>query len=227
MSRKIRGIDEKQRDTLISNIEYIAKERKFPIKVETILLKETVDHYADINQFLYNIGVKHHKMEFLLPLGHAQWEAIPGKDEIKNAIIKTYREKAADAILELSCCYFSPCYQDFEEIFSIKDDNFIIHKCLDGRKVFYIMANGIFSPCYAFYRDDLPNIKDRSLTDIINGSELVKKIENERNTRCNECKHYRSDKNISCNNGCWALMLSEVGNLNKLCYEYVTEKLKA
>lgn len=222
MSKEIRG-NNKYRDRVIENIEYIAKNHnKVSLNIETLLLKKTIHRISEMHVFLYNIGVRNHKLSFMTPLGHAKEAFIPDLREISDAIMNTYKVKQKGSILSLVCCYLTPCMPESKDIYAINDEEFRILNCAEGRSTLYISSNGNISPCF-IYHGETDNIKSSNVRDVWENGELFNKWRNDVNDECQNCHHWFSEKAVSCNNGCSSLLLAHTGNLKSKCGEYMRD----
>jgi MoaA/NifB/PqqE/SkfB family radical SAM enzyme len=229
MTDIIRGGDLKDREKLMNNIEYITKERKKNLKVETMLLKETIQHLPNIHTFLHNLGVRHHKIEFLIPTGYANWDMMLPFTDLVDAILKTYETKKKGCILELTCCYLTPCNKEASKLYAIDDPEFIFHKCVDGKESAYLLANGDFLPCFIFPNHLIDaNIYQHDLLDIWNNNEVFRIARSNNNEECKSCEFfYKHNAKTNCNNGCWAFLYMEKQSLKDNCSQYIKEKLSS
>lgn len=222
MSLKVRGTKQ-FRDRTIENIKYIAQTYKhISLDIETLLLKRTIHKIPEIHTFLNNLGVIHHKLSFMTPLGHAMHSEIPDLNQIKNAILKTYARKEKGRKLYLVCCYLTPCMPEAKEIYAIDDDEFIVTNCAEGRSTLYISAKGEISPCF-IYHGEMSNISTSNVKEVWESGQPFTKWRNEINEECSSCNYWRSDSPKSCHNGCSSLMLIKTGHLKQKCGIYMRD----
>lgn len=223
ISKKIRAASYSDIARIKSNFSYIANELKLPIRVETLLIKDTINHINGIQNLLYSLGIRHLALEFLNPLGHANWDMMPTIEELVNAVLSAYDNKPNDMLLELTCNYLSPCDKRTEKIYKIKDKMFKVAQCRDGKDVAYLLATGELIPCFMYegkiYDNDLHS---RSAKDIWMNNEIFRMVRNEVPVKCKSCEFYYNDDEIkNCSNGCWAMLLSNEGTMKINCIQYI------
>lgn len=228
MSAMIRGACDGDRNTICENISYITQGLKKPLRIETLLLKETIPYICEIEGFLYDLGLRHHALEFLNPHGYAGWNMMTSIEDLVDVVFEVYKHKKKDLLLELTCNYISPCNVKTEKIYKIKDNNFKIANCFDGKKVAYLLSNGRLIPCFMYSGDmENNNVNNSSPAYIFEHNPIFKKVKNEMPQKCATCSYYYNEDNIrTCNNGCWAMMLMETQNLKEVCCEYVEERIR-
>ena len=222
MSEEVRG-SSRFRERVMSNIQYITK--NYPnvaLHVETLLLKKTIKKIPEIHIMLANLGVRCHKLSFMTPLGHAKNIEVPKFEEIKEAILNTYKVKRKGCLLYLVCCYLTPCMEEAKEIYEINDEEFRVMQCSEGRHTLYIAADGKISPCFIFH-GEIGNVKSDNVREIWENGELFQKWRNEVNEECKQCEHWYAEKAVSCHNGCATLLLMKTGNLKMKCGEYMRD----
>jgi radical SAM protein with 4Fe4S-binding SPASM domain len=210
MSMTIRNASPFQRKAIIASLEHIVK-RNCELKVETIILPQTINKLTEINELLFDLGVKHHKIEFLIPIGNASTDLLVPIPEIEEAIMRLYANKKNDAKIEMTCYYLSPCLNSANRIFSIPSDDksFIYNKCVDGIETCYLLSNGSLVPCFLF-PDNIydTNVIEKNSLDIWNHHELFVDFRKE-NSDCSNCDHFYYNAlkqgNKKCNNGCRVL----------------------
>lgn len=208
MSDHVRSASSLERENLIKNLEFLTLENCY-VKVETILLPYTIKRLKEINSLLYKIGIRHHKIEFLIPLGNADWDMICPYQEIEEAILDLYYNKNNDSIIEMTCFYLTPCSHKVDSLFELSEKNgdFIYNQCIDGYKTCYLLANGQLLPCFLF-PDNIydMNIANHNAFDLWSEHELFKNFRLDNND-CNQCEYYtrKSNNSSKCNNGCVVL----------------------
>lgn len=209
MSHDIRGATAEERNHLSTNLKYLTQ-KKCNVKVETILLPQTIHKLVEINRCLHDLGVKHHKIEFLLPIGAADSDMLCTYGEIEDAILNLYHKKNNDSIIEMTCFYLTPCSQKTNKLFELSEKNkdFIYNECIDGHKTCYLLASGQLLPCFLFPENVYDtNVKSYNSYDIWTNHELFRNFRLD-NDDCMQCEYYmRRDKGKTrkCNNGCTVL----------------------
>lgn len=148
MTYSIRKGSPIERENLISNLRHLC-ERGMTVKVETMLIRDTVEKLYEINEFLYQLGVKYHKLEFLIPLGQAQRSKAIDYYYALDKILDLWKRKKNDSILVPCCCPVTPCMND-HPIFDVQSDDLIFNKCIDGTESCYLLSNGTLLPCFLF-----------------------------------------------------------------------------
>ncbi|WP_053955707.1 radical SAM protein [Inediibacterium massiliense] len=227
MTNRVRGGDLTNREKLMDNIRYITQKRKKKLKVETILLKDTISDLPNIHKLLYDLGVKHHKIEFLIPTGYASWDMMLPYNKLVDTVLKTYKEKQKGCILELTCCYLTPCIEEASKLYEIDDPEFIFHKCIDGKESAYLLANGDFVPCFLLPNHLMnTNVYTNDVLDVWNNNKVFRAVRDEANQECTACDFFhKNNSKTNCNNGCWALMYMETKSFEHNCPKYIKEKL--
>ena len=190
MSRNIRGISDKERDTICDNISYITQSLKVPLRIETLLLKETIPYICEINEFLYKLGLRHHALEFLNPHGYA------GNDKTRK-------------------------------IYEIADRNFKFTNCQDGKRIAYLLSDGRLIPCFMYSGEISDNdVNTTSPAYIFEYNPIFQKVKREVPKKCSKCHYYYNADDVrTCNNGCWAMLLMETGNMTDICCEYIERRM--
>lgn len=220
MTKVVRKGNESSRKNLIKNLKFLSTQN-ISLKVETIIMKDTVSKLKEINDFLFSIGVLHHKLEFLLPIGNATTELMASKYEIISAIKNLYKSKNKNSIIEITCYPYLACDEDSKEIFKIEAEDFIFNKCIDVRSSCYLLANGKLLPCFLFPEED-SNIHVTSNTLMYEFEHnavfnTLRKVDE----KCLKCDKYYNN-NLpgykKCNHGCIVLdyLLSKKYNQNSL-----------
>ena len=227
MSRNIRGISDKERDTICDNISYITQSLKVPLRIETLLLKETIPYICEINEFLYKLGLRHHALEFLNPHGYAGWKMMTGIEELVDVVTDVYKHKKEDMILELTCNYISPCNDKTRKIYEIADRNFKITNCQDGKRITYLLSDGRLIPCFMYSGEISDNdVNTTSPAYIFEYNPIFQKVKREVPKKCSKCHYYYNADDVrTCNNGCWAMLLMETGNMTDICCEYIERRM--
>lgn len=207
MTGNIRKVNLKARARIIENIKYLAS-RGVTLKIETMLISPNTDHLTEINTLLYQLGVKYHKLEYLIPVGHANEALLLPPEVITEKILDFYHRKQNDTVIELTCFCLSPCMGFAEQLFAIDAPDFVFNKCIDGRETCYLLANGTLVPCFLFPENESPiNVKTHDLLDAWENHEIFAGFR-QGNDDCNQCDHYQHNPNSShpvCNNGCATL----------------------
>lgn len=173
MSKSVRKATSINRATLIDNIKYLC-DRDMDLRIETIITEKTVTHLSDINHFLCKLGVKKHKLEFLIPLGQAVDLSTIDYHVAFDAALKVYEGKDKNMKLILCCCPCTPCMLE-HDIFKIKADDFEFNHCIDGTSSCYLLANGRLLPCFIF-PDNLIKKESESYADQWLNGYMVKNL---------------------------------------------------
>lgn len=203
MTEKVRGGTAVQRNRIMDNIQHITS-RNMTLKVETILLPDTIHYLYEINALLYSLGVRHHKLEFLIPVGHADSHLPMSTEVILNNIYDFIIRKQNDSLIEITCLHAAPCFHK-HKIFDLNRDDVIFHKCVDGKETAYLLANGTMLPCFLFPDKECQiNVNTHNLLTEWNSHPIFKGMRSI-NKDCSECEffHHNAHKGKKvCNNGC-------------------------
>jgi MoaA/NifB/PqqE/SkfB family radical SAM enzyme len=203
MSAEIRGVTPRGRRNLMRNLSHIS-ERGKKLKVETMMLPQIINRLKAINDLLVSLGVMHHKLEFLVPVGQADQDLALPVDVILDAIYNFYQTKHNDCLIEMSCFYASPCMTG-HKLFDIDAEDFAFNKCVDGRESCYLLANGTPVPCFLFPDKEIDtNVKTDNLLTVWNTHPVFTGMRKS-NEQCSTCGSYQHNETASrrkCNNGC-------------------------
>lgn len=204
MTYKIRGGTPEDRRKLINNIKHICS-RKMAIKVETMLIPDTIEYLKEINALLFSLGVIEHKLECLICVGQASKDLLIESQTILDKVLELYLNKNNQSVLILTCFPMSPCIMD-HKLFYINKPDFIFNKCIDGIETCYLLANGTLLPCFLFPDKNITSTETSYLDQWENGKDFVGIREN--NKKCTICDFFQNNTDASrkiCNNGCSVL----------------------
>jgi len=207
MTSSIRKVNLKARGKILENIKYLTS-RDVTLKIETMLISPNTEHFSEINGFLHELGVRYHKLEYLIPVGHANERLLLPPEYIAQKILEFYGNKQNDTVIELTCFCLSPCMGFTQELFAIDAQDFVFNKCVDGREACYLLANGTLVPCFLFPEEDsVINVKTHDLLYEWENNPIFQGFR-QTNTDCAQCGHYYHNElteRKSCNNGCATL----------------------
>lgn len=189
MTKEIRKGNNNTRERLIKNLKFLSTQ-DVSLKVETIIMKNTIKKLKEINNFLFSIGVLHHKIEFLLPVGNANSQLMADKEDIVSAIKDLYYSKNKNSIIEITCYPFLACDMNNKDIFEIEAEDFIYNQCIDARSSCYLLANGKLLPCFLFPEEDSNiYVSKNNLMFEFEHNNIFKNLRKE-DSKCLECKEY-------------------------------------
>ena len=203
MSEKVRRVTPRGRRNLMRNLQHIS-ERGKKLKIETMMLPQTIGCLKEINDLLFSLGVRHHKLEFLVPVGQADKELTLPVETILNAIYDFYQAKTNDCLIEISCFYASPC-ETGHQLFDLEAKDFIFNKCVDGRESCYLLANGTLVPCFLFPDKEIrANVNTDNLLTVWNSHPAFTgmRMNNDQCKACGSFQHNEISGTKKCNNGC-------------------------
>lgn len=207
MTETIRAVDAKARDRLMENIRYLVS-REVTLKIETMLIPSVIDHLLEINALLFQLGVRYHKLEYLIPVGHASEDLLLPPDIIIDKVLDFYCNKNNDSVIELTCFCLSPCMDFAKRLFAIEAPDFVFNKCIDGRETCYLLANGTLVPCFLFPEKDSPiNVRTHNLLVEWENHPIFAGFR-KTHTDCRQCAHSHHNELPGpkvCNNGCATL----------------------
>lgn len=201
MSKSVRKATNMNRLALIENIKYLC-DRHMDIRIETIITEKTLAHLCEINKFLFELGVKKHKLEFLIPLGQAVGLQTINYHVALDAAIKVYEAKDKNMKLIICCCPCTPCMIE-HEIFKIKADDLEFNHCIDGTCSCYLLADGRLLPCFIFPDDLIKNKYESYMDQWLYGEEFAGMRKH--NKECVDCDFYYENQNATsklCSSGC-------------------------
>lgn len=203
MTEKVRGGTAVCRNRIIDNIRHIAG-RNMKLKIETMLLPDTIDYLYEINTLLYSLGVRHHRLEFLIPVGHADSRLLMPTEVILDKIYDFMMRKQNDCLIEISCLHAAPCANK-HKIFDLNREDLIYFKCVDGKETAYLLANGTMVPCFLFPDKECHiNVNTHNLLNEWNNNPIFKGMRSA-NKDCSECGYFHHNTHKGkkvCNNGC-------------------------
>lgn len=207
MTSSIRQVNRKAREKILENLRYLTSQN-VTLKIETMLIPPNTEHLSEINVFLHELGVRYHKLEYLIPVGHANEDLLLPPESIAERILEFYRNKQNDTIIELTCFCLSPCMGFTKELFEIDAEDFVFNKCVDGREACYLLSNGTLVPCFLFPEEESGiNVKTHDLKHEWENN-LIFQGFRQINKDCAQCGHYYHNElegRKSCNNGCATL----------------------
>lgn len=204
MTKDIRGVHSNLRARIIENIKYLTS-RNVIVKIETMLIPHNIEHLSEINEFLSDLGVKYHKLEYLIPVGYADDDLLLSPEYITDKVYEFYTNKKNDTIIELTCFCISPCMEFTKKLFDIHQKDLVFNKCIDGRESCYLLSDGTLVPCFLFPEKESDiNVKTNDLLYEWENNRIFKGFR-QGNEECNDCEHYYHndiDALKVCNNGC-------------------------
>ncbi len=153
MSMKIRRNTKQGRENLIRNITHLC-ERQVDMKIETMLITGTIERLKEINSLLFSLGVRKHRLEFLIPVGQTRKEIIIDYEYALDKILELYKAKENTSCIIPSCIPIAPCNYS-HELFNIRAVDLEFNKCVDGLESCYLMSNGKLLPCFIFPDDQI------------------------------------------------------------------------
>ncbi len=203
MSWSVRKASAAERLRLIENLKHLCS-RGVNVKVETMLIKDTINSLKEINAFLYELGVKNHKLEFLIPMGQAKAYIQVDYYHALDKILQLWESKENDSILIPCCCPVTPCMAP-HPIFDISSDDLVFNKCIDGEESCYLLSNGTLLPCFIFPDSEI-GCRDYNYYQIWTKEDNFVGMR-KRPEKCDRCDYFYDEKNkkACCSTGCKVL----------------------
>lgn len=105
--------------------------------LETLLFNETEHHLKEINDHVYQMGVRTHEIQNSIMMPHTGWRAIAAREGLKNTVNDLIAHKKEDMVL-----YFT-CMDRFMHELGFKEqaDVHFAH-CIEGKKQLHLHGNG-------------------------------------------------------------------------------------
>ena len=148
MSYAVRKNTPRGRLNLINNLKHLCQ-RGVNVRVETMLIAGTIEYLKEINELLFAIGVKNHKLEFLIPVGQTQDEIIIDYKTVLDKVLEFYKSKENDSKI-IPCCFPIPPCEHPHKLFNLNEPDIEFNKCVDGIESCYLMSSGKLLPCFIF-----------------------------------------------------------------------------
>lgn len=105
--------------------------------LETLLFKETEHHLNEINDHVYEMGVRTHEIQNSIIMNHSGWSAIAAQESLKKAVNDLIAHKKEDMVL-----YFTCMDRFMEELGFQEQENVYFAHCIEGKTQLHLHGNG-------------------------------------------------------------------------------------
>lgn len=205
-NHKIRGARVEDFERIIASIRYCL-ELDLPVFLAMVISRATLDDVMDYISMARKLGVQSIRFCGYVPRGYAARDEVDKRMAISDRVCDL--ASLVDKMLEIE----SPQLL-IDPAFGSLPPAYKFHKCIAGRRTFYISGNGDVYPCTGLLDDrfKVGNARERGILDILADpkmTELAVYDHDQIHGHCRECPYFRV-----CRGACRGAVYAHTGDLN-------------